>query len=70
VSPELRFNAEKYLREVVGLFDDTVRSRLLELADLYQQMHRTLSRTKPEFDCIWSLQPWMLKSPDNKSLPC
>lgn len=60
-----RLNAEKYLREVAGLFDDPVRARLLELADLYRQMHQTLSRTKPEFDCIWSLQPWMLKAPAN-----
>lgn len=60
-----RLSAERYLREAAGLFDDTVRSQLLELADLYQQMHQTLARTKPEFDCIWSLQPWMLKSPAN-----
>jgi hypothetical protein len=26
-------------------------------------MHMALNRTKPEFDCVWSLQPWMLKSP-------
>ncbi len=60
-----RFNAEKYLREVADDFQATVRAQLLELAGFYQRMHQTLSRTKPEFDCIWSLQPWMLKSPVN-----
>jgi hypothetical protein len=60
-----RLNAERYLHEVAGEFEAPARSRLLELAGLYQQMHQTLSRTKPEFDCIWSLQPWTLKSPAN-----
>ena len=60
-----RLSAEKYLREVADNYEDPVRSRLVELAGLYQRMHQTLSRTKPEFDCIWSLQPWMLKSPGN-----
>ncbi len=60
-----RFNAEKYLREVAEEFEPPIRSRLLELAGLYREMHQGLSRTKPEFDCIWSLQPWMLKSPAN-----
>jgi hypothetical protein len=63
-----RLNAEKYLREVAGEFEEPVRSRLLELAGLYQRMHETLSRTKPDFECVWSLQPWMLKSPANWTL--
>ena len=60
-----RFNAEKYLRGVADDYEDPVRGRLLELAGHYQRMHQTLVRTKPEFDCIWSLQPWLLKSPAN-----
>jgi len=58
-----RFNAERYLREVAEGYEDLAKSRLLDLAGLYQQMHQTLARTKPEFECIWSLQPWNLKSP-------
>lgn len=58
-----RLNAERYLREVCEEFDEPVRAKLTELAGLYQRMHQTLARTKPEFDCIWSLQPWNLKSP-------
>ena len=60
-----RLSAEKYLRQVAGDFEVPIKSRLLALAGLYQRMHQTLARTKPEFDCIWSLQPWMLKSPKN-----
>ncbi len=60
-----RLNAERYLREVCAEFDEPVHSKLQELAGLYQRMHQTLARTKPEFDCIWSLQPWILKSPAN-----
>ena len=60
-----RFNAEKYLRDVADNYQDPVRAQLLELAGLYQRIHQTLIRTKPEFDCIWSLQPWMLKTPAN-----
>jgi hypothetical protein len=60
-----RLSAEKYLRQVANDFDAPIQSRLLELAGLYQRMHQTLARTKPEFDCIWSLQPWKLKSPAN-----
>ena len=60
-----RYNAARYLREVADEWDDPARSKLLELAGVYQRMHQTLSRTQPEFDCIWSLQPWMLKSPAN-----
>lgn len=63
-----RFNAEKYLRSVADDYEAPIKSRLLELAGLYQRMHQTLARTKPEFDCIWSLQPWMLKSPSNWTL--
>ncbi|MCC7409444.1 MAG: hypothetical protein IT442_15375 [Phycisphaeraceae bacterium] len=60
-----RLNAERYLREVCAEFDEPARATLLELAGIYQRMHQTLARTKPEFDGIWSLQPWNLKSPTN-----
>ncbi len=60
-----RFNAEKYLRRAATDFEEPIRSRMVELAGLYHRMHQALSRTKPEFECIWSLQPWMLKSPAN-----
>ena len=60
-----RLNAEKYLREVALDFEEPIHSRLLELAGLYQRMHQTLADTKPQYDCVWSLQPWMLKSPAN-----
>ena len=60
-----RVSAERYLREVAKEFEEPVASRLLHLADLYRQMHETLSRTKPEFGCVWDLQPWKLKSPEN-----
>ncbi len=58
-----RFNVEKYLRKAADSYEDPIRSELLELAGLYQQMHQALAGTKPEFDCIWSLQPWILKTP-------
>ena len=60
-----RLNAERYLREVAPIFDMSIQSKLLELAGLYRKMHEILSQTRPEFDCVWSLQPWMLKSPEN-----
>jgi len=60
-----RLNAERYLGEVASEFAEPVRSRLSELAGLYGRMHRTLARTRPEFNCVWSLQPWELKSPAN-----
>ena len=47
-----RFNAEKSLQEVAGDFETPIKLRLLELAGIYQRMHETLSRTKPEFDCM------------------
>ena len=72
-----RLNAEKYLREAADLttagetpasryvFDEPIRTRLLELAGLYEQMHLTLNRTAPEFACTYSLMPWRLQSPIN-----
>jgi len=60
-----RRNAERYLREMADDYSGALRLQILELAELYKQMHQTLSRTQPEFPCIWSLMPWTLKSPDN-----
>ncbi len=60
-----RFNAEKYLRKMAEEFEGPVRSGLVNLAGLYRREHETLARTKPEFECIWSLMPWRLKLPAN-----
>jgi hypothetical protein len=59
-----RLAAEKYLREVAGDHADPIRPKLLEIADLYQRMHEELGRSRPEYACAWSLQPWRIGSPD------
>ena len=59
-----RVTAEKYLREVAGDYDDPIRSRMLEIAALYKQVHEVLGRKRPEYACAWSLQPWRIGGPE------
>ena len=59
-----RLTAEKYLRAAADEYDEPIRSRLLEIADLYRQVHKVLGRERPEYTCPWSLQPWRIGGPE------
>jgi hypothetical protein len=56
--------AEKYVRAVAGEYEKPIRSRFLEIADLYRQEHELLGRKRPEYACAWALQPWQIGGPD------
>ena len=59
-----RVTAEKYLRQIAGEFDASIRTLLLQAAGLYRREHEDLGRKRPEYACAWSLQPWRIGGPD------
>jgi hypothetical protein len=57
-----RKTAEKYLREAAAEYKGAVPKQLLEIAELYKQVHQEVGRKRPEYDCAWSLMPWRIGS--------
>jgi hypothetical protein len=55
-----RGTAEKYLRDVADDYQDPIRSELLATAGVYGKIHELLGCPRPEVNCAWSLQPWVI----------